>query len=95
MKKYYGFLVYGDKEFVVRFKIDGSLKWNTKCGCFVDKDLYVRSFEDIVAHVLFNTSPVNIKTYFWSVKISHQEFIKQRAYGVTRWIPKNEIIKWD
>ena len=95
MKKYYGFFIYGDKEYVVRFKIDGSLKWDTKFGCFEDKDFYVRSFEDMVAYVLFNTSPVNIKIHFWALKITHQEFIKQRAHGVKRWVPENEIIKWD
>lgn len=95
MKKYYGYFIYGDREFVIRFKIDGSLQWDQRSRCFVDKDWYVRGIEELISHVAFGTHPSNLHIRFWGLKITHKEFIRQRSNGVKRWIPENEIIKWD
>lgn len=93
MKKYYGYFDRNGKEYVVRFKIDGSLRWDEKSRCFIDKDWYVRSYGDLIANVVFDTSSANLKD-FWACGLTHKGFIECRARGVKRWIPENEVIRW-
>lgn len=97
MKKYYGYFVYDGEEYVTRFKIDGSLQWNAKAGCFEDKDWYVRSAADVIALAVFDSNPTNLRNHFsCGLLLSHDYFVNERARGVKRWKHLcNEIIKWD
>lgn len=94
-KKYYAWFIYGEKEYVMRFRIEGSLQWDSKGRCFVDKDWYVRSFEDMVSYAAFDTHPTNLPHRLFCLKITHDEFKKQRSNGIPRLEPWNETIKWD
>lgn len=94
MKKYYGYFVYHGTEYVIRFKIDGSLRQSEGDLVFRDKDGYIRSCVDLIAHVAFNTNSVNLKGFFGMI-ITHENFIQMRTRGIKRWIPENEVIKWD
>lgn len=93
MKKYYGYFDYKGTEYVIRFRIKGSLQWDEKARCFVDRRLYVRSYEDLIAYAAFDTSPCNIKD-FWACGLTHKGFIEQRSRGVKRWTQETVIIKW-
>ena len=95
MKKYYGYMVYGDNEYVIRFKIDGSLHWKPSEKAFVDKDWYVRSAEDIIYLAACDGNPINNTRFHYGMLISHDYFVELRAEGITRWKPLREIIKWD
>lgn len=94
-EKYYGYFVYGDKEYVVRFKINGSLEWNQKYRCFEDKHLYVRSADEIICLAALDSHPINNKRYSYGCLLTHDGFVEQRARGVKRWSPWNEVINWD
>lgn len=94
MKKYYGYFVYNNKEYVIRFKIDGSLKWSAKDRCFIDDQWYVRSVDDVICMVAFHTSPMNLKAFSYALLLTHQTFINERARGVKRWKPEQEILIW-
>lgn len=94
MKKYYGYFVYNDEEYVIRFKIDGSLRWREKERCFIDDHWYVRSIADVICMAAFDSNPMNIKGFWCAFLLTHQDFIKERARGVKRWKPEREIIVW-
>ncbi len=94
MKKYYGYFVYNDEEYVIRFKIDGSLKWNAKYRCFMDDHMRVRSVADVICMAAFDTNPRNIKSFRCAFLITHQYFINERARGVKRQTPWNDTIIW-
>lgn len=98
-KKYYGYFVYDNEEYVIRFRIKGSLSWNPTYRCFEDKDWSVRSAEDMICYAALDAHPVNVNHYgntrFWGFLISHEKFKKERARGVKRWNPQVETIKWD
>lgn len=94
MKKYYGYFVYNEEEYVIRFKIDGSLKFDSKAKCFIDDQYYVRSIADVIAMAAFDSNSINIKQLGLSVLLKHNAFVRERARGVKRWEPKREIIVW-
>ena len=50
MRKYYGYFVYKDEEYVIMFRIDGSLQWSERFHCFMDKNWYVRSYADMICY---------------------------------------------
>lgn len=95
MKKYYGYFVYDGEEYVIRFKIKGSLKWNAATKCFEDAKWYVRSIADVICMAAFDSNPLNTKTFSCAYLLTHEEFVKERARGVKRCIPWCEIIMWD
>lgn len=94
MKKYYGYFVYDGEEYVIRFRISGSLQWNERYHCFMDKDWYVRSYEELICYAALDSHPLNEKRFGFSCGLSHKGFCEQRARGVKRWEPKVPIIKW-
>ena len=94
MKKYYGYFVYNDEEYVIRFKIDGSLKWSAKDRCFIDDHWYVRSIADAICMAAFDSNPMNIKGFGCAFLLTHQDFINERSRGVKRRAPLNETIVW-
>lgn len=94
MKKYYGYFVYNDEEYVIRFKIDGSLRWSEKERCFIDDHWYTRSIAEVICMAALDSHPINVKAFGSAFLITHQYFIKQRSRGVKRWNPKREIIIW-
>lgn len=94
MKKYYGYFVYNNEEYVIRFKIDGSLKWSAKDRCFIDDHWYVRSIADVICMAAFDSNPMNIKGFGGAFLLTHQSFINERARGVKRWKSEREIIIW-
>ena len=94
MKKYYGYFVYNDEEYVIRFKIDGSLKWSAKDRCFIDDHWYVRSIADVICIAAFDSNPSNVKGFGCAFLLNHQDFIDERARGVKRRTPLRETIVW-
>ena len=94
-KKYYAWFVYNDEEYVIRFWIKGSLQWDEKARCFMDKDWYVRTIEELVSLAAFDTSYHNNKRLGFVLKISHKYFRELRAEGIKRWTPNREVIVWD
>lgn len=96
MKKYYGYFVYDEEEYVIRFKIDGSLKFDSKARCFVDNQYYVRSIDDVITMAAFDDNSTNMKHrgFHFSMLLKHDAFVRERALGVKRWKPKREIIIW-
>lgn len=99
MKKYYAYFIYNDEEYVIRFKIKGSLKRGRLFG-FIDKDGYTRTEADIICLAAFNDNLFNIQANepflaFHACFLTHDQFVDYRSKGVKRWKPKNEIIFWD
>ena len=94
-KKYYAWFTYNDEEYVMRFRIEGSLRWDDKAHCFEDQYYYVRSFGDMVSYAAFDTHPMNLRHRFFCLKITHKEFVRNRSQGVQRKEPLVETIKWD
>lgn len=94
MKKYYGYFVYDDREYVIRFKIKGSLEWDSKAGCFIDDRWYTWSITEVIALVIGH-NPISLKAFSCAFLLTHEEFVEERARGVIRWVPKKEIIDWD
>lgn len=95
MKKYYGYFVYKDEEYVIMFRIDGSLQWNDKYRCFMDNRWYVRSYADMICYAALDTNPSNNKSFGFACGLTHKGFKEERARGVKRWKPQVEVIKWD
>ena len=95
MKKYYGYFVYDGEEYVIRFKLKGSLQWSERFHCFMDKDWYTRSYSDLICYAALDRHPLNDKAFECAYGLSHEGFRQQRARGVKRWNPKIEIIEWD
>jgi hypothetical protein len=95
MKKYYAWFIYNNEEYVIRFRIKGSLQWDEKERCFMDKDWYVRTIKDLVSLAGFDTSYPNNKHLRLALKITHNYFRELRAKGVKRWTPKRETIICD
>ena len=95
MKKYYAYFTRQDngQEYVVRFKIKGSLRYDYKGRCFVDKDYYVRSVIDVV-NILLQRNKLGFKTDF-ALILDHNYFVECRASGTERFEVDNEVIKWD
>ena len=93
MKKYFVWFLRGGEEYVIRFKIDGSLAYKPKYRCFEDKDWYVRTIDQVVwmaAGLHWDPSP----NYVCGL-ISHEEFVRRRASGVKRWGGgKTFVIHW-
>ena len=95
IKKYYGYFVYNGEEYVILFRIKGSLQWDPKAGCFEDKDLYVRSADDMICYAALDRNRANVKAFSFGMLLSHERFKQERARGVKRWTPWVPIIKWD
>lgn len=93
MKKYYGYFVYDDKEYVIRFKIRG-LKYKAKDKCFEDRDWYVRSIGDVIAMAAIDTHPINDKRFGFSMLLTQKQYAVMRSLGVKKWTPKRKIINW-
>lgn len=96
MKKYYGYFVYNGEPYVIRFKVDGNLRWD---GCdreFIGKYFYIWSSLAVIAMAALDTHFINDKR-LGSIGLlcSHKDFKQYRANGVKRWTPKKEVIKWD
>lgn len=97
MKKYYAYFIDGntDKEFVIRFKVKGSLRYREDrlYRCFMDDKYYVRTIEDLVKMVLSNNG--------WNLKVrcvlllDHELFTEYRAHDIPRVALDNEVIEWD
>ena len=94
-RKYYGYFMYNGEEYVIRFKIKGSLQYDKRGRCFEDKDWYVRSIDDVVAMAAFDTHPLNLRHRFFAMLLTHDAFVSARANGVKRWSPRREVIEWD
>lgn len=95
MKKYYGYFVYNDEEYVIRFKIDGSLVWSDEYHCFKDDRWYCYSYRDMISYAAFDTHESNVRQLGFTCGLrTRKAFNEQRARGVKRWKPKQEIIKW-
>lgn len=95
MRKYYGWFIYGNKEYVIRFKISGSLQWDNKSKCFMDKEWYVRSASEVICYAALDTHPFNNEQFGMALKITHEYFKELRGRGIPRWNPKRPIIIWD
>ena len=94
-KKYYAWFTYDGEQYVIRFRVKGSLQYQKKEGTFIDKELYVRSVRDIVSFSALDTSWVNDSSFGYAILLTHKHFRDQRAQGVKRWTPKREVINWD
>ena len=94
MKKYYGYFIYNDEEYVIRFKIDGNLQWSEKDHCFIDDQWYVRTYKDLIAYAAIDNHWINDKRFGTALGLTHDQFVRFRAKGIRRWNPKREIIKW-
>ena len=94
---YYGYFTLDDKEYVIRFKVKGSLQWDDRYHCFKDKDWYVRTYEQLIAHAAGIRDEYNLRLNgrFWAIGLTKEGFIDQRARGVPRWNKGTPIIKWD
>lgn len=93
MKKYYALFWYDEKLYVVRFK-SKEWRYDEKAHCFIDSRYYIRSIADLVAMAIFGTSASNVKALSnYAYLLTHDEFVKERACGTTRWVANYEIIK--
>lgn len=93
MKKYYGYFRFDDQEYVIRFRINGSLQWDDRFHCFKDKDWYCRSYEELICSAVYNTHPINLGDRFSAMGLSHKGFVDARAHGYKRY--PDVIIDWD
>lgn len=94
-KKYYAWFVYNNEEYVIRFRIKGSLQWDEKARCFMDKDWYVRTINELVSLAANDINYHNSRSFGAVLKISHKYFRELRAKGIKRWTPQREVIVWD
>ena len=95
MKKYYGYFVYNDEEYVIRFKIKGSLIFDEDNRYFIDDKYYIRSTMDVLSLAAFGSHWSNIKGLSYvCFMITKSDFIEYRSKGVKRWKPDREIIDW-
>lgn len=91
-KKYYAWFHYNHgNEYVVMFKIHGSLMLDKRCDCFIDKDIYVRSIEQVLAMALDRCS----LDFQAACLIDHERFTELRSRGVERWPGEVTTIMWD
>ena len=96
MKKYYAYFIYNDEEYVIRFKIKGSLVLDTRNRCFIDKNWYVRTVADVICMAAVGHHPLNDRSFNpICCLLTHNQFMDYRIRGIKRWNPKNEIIFWD
>ena len=93
MKKYYAYFMSDRMERVVRFKVKGSLMYDRRSRCFIDKHYYTRTTEDLVKWVLRNNDWAS--NVDWAVLIDHKTFAEYRAYDIPRVALDNEVIEWD
>ena len=94
-RKYYAYFVYGGEEYVMRFKIAGTLQYRKKERCFIDREWYVRTISDVVAYAARDTNPHNDKRFGFCMLIPQKTYMQERAKGTKRWIPENKVIRWD
>ena len=94
MKQYYAYYVYNNVDYIIKFKISGSLVYRPKLDCFMDDEYYVRSIDDVVAMAAFDNHRLNIKGFSFGVLISREEFERYRSEGVYVKKPENRIIQW-
>ena len=94
MKKYYGYFIYKDREYVIRFKVSG-IAWRPEHKCFIDDKWYVRSAEDMICLAAFDSHPLNIKNLGFSCLLTKKQYIEKRIHGVERWNPVREKIIWE
>lgn len=96
MRKYYGYFIFDEHEYVIRFKIDGSLRWHGGGygSCFMDDEMYVRSAKDVILLAALRTNSMNCKHCTCAYLISHDDFRRYRAQGIKRFEPWNPIIHW-
>lgn len=96
-RKYYAYFWLKDdpNDYVMLFRIKGSLQWDSKHRCFEDKDYYVRSIDDMVCYAALDSHPLNSKRYGGAFLISHLTFKEYRSRGIARFEPRRPIIEWD
>lgn len=94
MKKYYGYFIYNDEQYVIRFKVSENLKWVSEKGYFSDFKGGACTFDYLANRAAY---PLYKYGYMFSscFKISHKDFIDALSNGVKRWKPNEEIIVWD
>lgn len=95
MKKYYGYFIYDGMEYVIRFRIKGSLEYDWNKHCFIDKDYYVRASSDMIGYAALGTHPINDARFGFAYLLTKSGFIEWRSKGVRRWKPKEPVIIWD
>lgn len=97
MKKYYAYFIYDGMEFVIRFKVDGSLHYDRRYNAFIDRNYYVRSVPEIVCLAAIDKHYSINDKYFSGAcfMLTHDEFINFRKKGYQRWMPMHEKILWD
>lgn len=95
MKKYYGYFIYNNEEYVIRFEIDGSLQYDREHKCFKDRDWYIRSIGDVIAMAAIDNHPINDNRFGLAILLDHKRFVEYRYKGIKRWKPVREVIKWD
>ena len=95
MKAYYGCFIYNNKEYVIKFKIAGSLHYSERDRAFIDEKYYVRSVDEVICMAAFDSHPLNIKGFGIAYLISWDEYDNKLANGVKRWTYGQEYIKWD
>ena len=92
MKKYYGYFVYNGEQYVIRFKIKGSLIWSARDKCFIDDQYYVRSSPDMICLAALDSNPMNERLFRCAFLIDHDYFVELRARGIKRWRQRETII---
>lgn len=95
MKSYYAYFIYNNEEYVIKFKIKGSLQYSRKDRVFVDRKYYVRSIAEVICLAALGSNPLNTRGFGISYLISWDEFDNKLAQGVKRWMPQQEVISWD
>ena len=93
MKNYYGWFIYNDTEYVIHFKIKGSLRWHNKHRCFQDSQWYVRTFEELLWYAAFDRSPQN-SSEVCCCRITYKQFNEYLKNGIKNWKPERKIIVW-
>lgn len=94
-KKYYAWFYSGENEYVIRFKIKGSLQWDPRARCFVDKDWYTRGIDDVVCYAVYDNNATNVKSFGGAMLLTHEQFVEMRARGYKRLVPMCEVLVWD
>ena len=95
MKKFYGYFVYNNEQYVIRFKLGGSIKWDEEAHCFIDEKMYMRSAAYMICLAALDTHFANEKEFSCcAFIIPKKDFIEYRSQGIKRWKPQREIIIW-
>lgn len=95
MRSYYGVFYYNNEEYVIKFKIAGSLAFSTRSRAFIDRMFYVRSVPEVICLAALDTNPQNDKSFRSAYLISWDDYDNRLSNGAKKWTPKREIINWD